>query len=96
VNSLDDGWVNLQVSWTFSCNLKSLNAFIMFLLSGQDGVQSIGSSVMLKSPIMKWGWSTFFSCHALTMMFQNSGCCSRLLGAYMFRIIRGSLLHHLI
>jgi len=96
VKSRDDGWFILQVSWTSSWNLKSLRASSACSFSGRAGALSSASSVILKSPIIKSGLSSLFSCHVLIIRFQNSSCCEWVFGAYIFAIVKFVLLCHFV
>jgi hypothetical protein len=96
VKSRDDGWFILQVSWTSSWNLKSLRAFSACSFSGRAGALSSASSIILKSPIMKSGLGSLFSCHVLVNRFQNSSCCEWVFGAYIFANVKFVLLCHFV
>lgn len=82
-------WVMRQVSWMLRACLHSLRAFVAVVRSGRVGALSIGSSVTLKSPSVKWGAGRFSSCHRCSTCFQKAGCSFKLEGAYIFsRCIR--------
>lgn len=83
VNVRSVGWEDRQRSWRLKALRNSWRACTAALESGWVGAQSVGSSVMLKSPRRKSGGGMACVVQASLRVVQNVGCSDGVLGAYM-------------